>query len=54
MIRNNVYDVFQVFDFVEPSLPSSQRAETTVAPQALFLLNGPFVRIRPRCWPSNC
>ena len=39
MIRNNVYDVFQLFDFPDPGFPSGDRATTTVAPQALFLLN---------------
>jgi len=43
VIRNAVFDVFQVFDFVEPSFPNGQRVSTTVAPQALFLLNGKFV-----------
>jgi uncharacterized protein DUF1549/uncharacterized protein DUF1553/cytochrome c len=43
VIRNAVYDVFQVFDFVEPSLLTGKRASTTVAPQALFMLNGQFV-----------
>jgi hypothetical protein len=39
VIRNNVYDVFQLFDFPDPGFPSGDRATTTVAPQALFLLN---------------
>jgi hypothetical protein len=43
VIRNAVFDVFQVFDFVEPSFPNGKRAVTTVAPQALFMLNGKFV-----------
>lgn len=43
VIRNAVYDVFQVFDFVEPSVLNGHRDSTTVAPQALFLMNGPFV-----------
>ncbi|HEU4753677.1 MAG TPA: DUF1553 domain-containing protein, partial [Armatimonadota bacterium] len=43
VIRNAVYDVFQVFDFVEPSFINGHRATTTVAPQALFLMNGQFV-----------
>jgi len=43
VIRNAVYDVFQVFDFVEPSFLNGKRSSTTVAPQALFLLNGEMV-----------
>ncbi|MFO0808395.1 MAG: DUF1553 domain-containing protein [Gemmataceae bacterium] len=44
VIRNDVYDLFQTFDFPEPSVPNGKRAATTVAPQALFLMNSPFVR----------
>ncbi|MFN3653618.1 MAG: DUF1553 domain-containing protein [Armatimonadota bacterium] len=43
VIRNAVFDVFQIFDFVEPSFLNGKRVSTTVAPQALFLLNGQFV-----------
>ena len=39
VIRNNVYDVFQLFDYPDPAVPTGDRATTTVAPQALFLLN---------------
>lgn len=39
VIRNNVYDVFQLFDYPDPAVPTGDRATTTVAPQALFMLN---------------
>lgn len=39
VVRNNVYDVFQLFDFPDPAVPSGNRATTTVAPQALFVMN---------------
>jgi cytochrome c553 len=39
VIRNNVYDVFQLFDFPDPAVPSGDRPTTTIAPQALFLMN---------------
>lgn len=39
VVRNNVYDVFQLFDFPDPAVPSGDRATTTVAPQALFAMN---------------
>jgi mono/diheme cytochrome c family protein/cytochrome c553 len=39
VIRNNVYDVFQLFDFPDPAAPGGDRATTTVAPQALFMMN---------------
>ncbi len=43
VIRNHVYDFFQQFDFPEPSVINGNRPTTTVAPQALFLLNSPLV-----------
>ncbi|MBN9517882.1 PSD1 domain-containing protein [bacterium] len=43
VIRNNVFDFFQTFDFVEPHVPTGKRAVTVVAPQALYLMNNPFV-----------
>jgi cytochrome c553 len=43
VVRNNVYDVFQLFDFPDPAVPNGDRATTTVAPQALFLMNSDFV-----------
>ena len=43
VIRNAVFDLFQAFDFGDPSFTSGQRATTTVAPQALYLMNSPFV-----------
>jgi mono/diheme cytochrome c family protein len=44
VIRNTVFDFFQVFDFAEPHVTNGQRASTVVAPQALYLLNSPFVK----------
>ncbi|WZO96516.1 DUF1553 domain-containing protein [Isosphaeraceae bacterium EP7] len=43
VIRSGVYDVFQAFDFADPSAPNGSRATTTVAPQALFLLNDDLI-----------
>jgi hypothetical protein len=43
VVRNNVYDVFQLFDFVDPAVLESNRNSTTVAPQALFWMNSPLV-----------
>lgn len=39
VIRSALYDFLHVFDFAEPSVPSGDRASTTIAPQALFMLN---------------
>jgi hypothetical protein len=43
VVRNHVYDVFQLFDFVDPAVLESNRSATTVAPQALFWLNSDLV-----------
>ena len=43
VIRNNLYDVFQLFDYSEASAVSGNRSSSTVAPQALFMLNGDLV-----------
>jgi hypothetical protein len=43
VIRNNVYDVFQLFDFPDPAVGNGDRATTTVATQALFFLNSDWV-----------
>ncbi|MEO8494482.1 MAG: DUF1553 domain-containing protein, partial [Planctomycetota bacterium] len=39
VVRSALYDVFQAFDFAEPSVSAGQRQSTTVAPQALFMMN---------------
>jgi mono/diheme cytochrome c family protein len=43
VIRNNLYDVFQLFDYADASVLNGNRDSTTVAPQALFLLNSDLV-----------
>ena len=43
MIRNNLYDVFQLFDYADASVINGNRDSTTVAPQALFMLNSDVV-----------
>ena len=43
VVRSALYDVFQAFDFADPSVISGTRQSTTVAPQALFMLNSEFV-----------
>jgi hypothetical protein len=40
VVRSMLYDVFQWFDFPDPSTANGERASTTIAPQALFALNG--------------
>lgn len=43
IIRNHVFDLFQLLDFPDPAVPTGDRATTTVAPQALLMLNSDFV-----------
>ncbi|MBM3753245.1 MAG: DUF1549 domain-containing protein [Acidobacteria bacterium] len=43
VVRNQPNRFFETFDFPEPSEPKGKRDVTTVAPQALFLMNSPFV-----------
>ena len=43
VIRNHVFDLFQLLDFPDPAVPTGDRATTTVAPQALLMLNSDFV-----------
>ncbi len=42
VIRNHVYDLFELFDFPNPNMMSGDRAATTIASQALFLMNSPL------------
>jgi hypothetical protein len=48
VIRSDLFNVFQAFDFADPSSSSGERSTTTVAPQALFMLNGKLVQEQSR------
>jgi len=41
--RNRRLELFEVFDFADINAPAGHRHVSTVAPQALYLLNHPFV-----------
>ena len=43
VVRNNVYDLFEQFDFPDPAVPNGNRNATVVAPQALLMLNSDLV-----------
>jgi hypothetical protein len=43
VVRNNLYDFFQLFDYNDASVSNGDRQTTTVAPQALYMLNSPLV-----------
>ena len=44
MIRNHLFDVFQLFDYADASVTNGNRTTSAVAPQALYLLNGDLMR----------
>ena len=48
VFRNALPEVFEAFDFADPSLVVGRREASTVAPQALFLINHPFVLAQAR------
>jgi hypothetical protein len=43
VLRNALPEIFEVFDYPDPSTVTGQRSTSTVAPQALFLTNHPFI-----------
>jgi hypothetical protein len=43
IFRNVIPEVLDAFDFADPNVVTGQRDVTTVAPQALFMLNSTFV-----------
>ena len=44
VIRNHLFDAFQLFDYPDPNVTDGNRATTTTAPQSLYLLNSEFVQ----------
>jgi Protein of unknown function (DUF1553)/Protein of unknown function (DUF1549)/Planctomycete cytochrome C len=48
VLRNELPQVFEVFDFADPDVSTGKRDETTVPTQALFLMNSPFVMEQSR------
>ncbi len=43
IIRNHLYDLFAQFDYPDPAVPTGSRNATTVAPQALLMMNSDLV-----------
>src|SRR5262249_21464585 len=43
VFRNALAEIFEVFDFADASVTTGRRNASTVAPQALFLMNNTFV-----------
>jgi hypothetical protein len=50
VIRNNLYTLFEQFDFPDPTMPTGSRGATVIAPQSLFLLNSPLVMDSAAAW----
>ena len=46
VVRNNIYDLFQLFDSTDGTVINGNRITTTVATQALFWMNSEFVTDR--------
>jgi hypothetical protein len=44
VLRNALPELFETFDFPDPSSVVGRRNRSTVAPQALYMMNSPFVR----------
>jgi hypothetical protein len=44
VVRNNIYDVFQLLDYPDAAVTTGDRATTTVAPQALLMLNSGLIQ----------
>ncbi|MBN9517975.1 DUF1553 domain-containing protein [bacterium] len=42
VFRNALPEAFEAFDFADPSMVVGKRSTSTVAPQALYLMNNPF------------
>ena len=48
VFRSGLPQLFEVFDFANPSMVTGRREVSTVAPQALFMMNHTFVRTQAR------
>jgi hypothetical protein len=48
VFRSSLPELFEVFDFANPSMVTGCRDVSTVAPQALFMMNHAFVRTQAR------
>jgi hypothetical protein len=53
VVRSAVYDVLAAFDFADPSTATGRRSSTTVAPQALFMMNSPLMLAESRAMAES-
>ena len=48
VVRSAIYDVLQTWDFPDPTVPNGRRQVSTVAPQALMMMNSELVEKHTR------
>lgn len=48
VLRNSLPEIFEIFDFADPSIPASGRTVSTVASQSLFFMNDDWVDVQAR------
>jgi hypothetical protein len=53
VIRNAIFPFFATFDYTDPSVSIDARPSTVIAPQALYMLNSPFVREEAKAWAAR-
>lgn len=53
IIRTGLHDFFAAFDYPDPAMLTGRRANTTVAPQALFLMNSPFLEAQAKAFAGR-
>ncbi len=53
VIRNAIFPFFATFDYNDPSISIAARPSTVIAPQALWMLNSPFVLEQAKAWAAR-
>jgi hypothetical protein len=53
VVRSGLFEMFQAYDFPDPSTIHGDRTSTTVAPQALFMLNAPLMDQQSAAWAER-
>lgn len=53
VIRNHLYDMFQLFDYSDASVLNGNRDTSTLSPQALFFMNSEFVLDVTNSWADR-
>ena len=53
VIRNAIFPFFATYDYTDPSISIAARPSTVIAPQALWMLNSPFVLEQAKAWSAR-